>query len=259
MKTPTSQRRNTYREAIGRALAMKQAANKDLRSAFAMLPAAGAPDDDDGGDDGDDDETEDDEDDDTDDGDDDGDDGGSDEQDDDDGSADDKVQNKRIKELSDENAKWRRKVRRLERELKASKKSGKKDDDEDSGPDPEVLSLRAENAFLKSSGDLGITSAKGQKAALKFLEDYRDDYIIDGTVDADEMKAALEEIVEEYPWIKDADTSKSKGKNDSDDDDDSDANNGRRASGRQTNGKKKTGKDSLDAETLRQKFPALRR
>ena len=255
MKTPTSQRR-TYRDIIGEALAMKQAANKDLRSAFAMLPAAGAPNDDGG--DGDEDDSDDDEDDD--DADDDksgsgGDGGSDDEQDDDDASGEDEVQNKRIKELSDENAKWRRRVRRLERELKATGKAKK---DEDSGPDPEVITLKAENAFLRSASNLGITTAKGQKAALKFLQDYQDDYIVDGTVDADEMKAALEEIVEEYPWIKD-EAEKPKSKGDGDNDDDDEGGTRKQASGRQTNGKKKSGQENLNKEALAKKFPALRR
>lgn len=234
---------------------MKQAANKDLRSAFATLPAAGAPNDDDGGDGEDDsDEEEDDDGGDT-------DDDGEDEQDDDTSGGDDKkpVEDPEKQRLSREAAKWRKKYREAQKALNGKNKD---DDDKEGNAEQVAEALARANAaetraaLAELGSDLGITGEKNRKFVLRELKEYEADFIIDGTVDADELKAAIEQIVEDFPQVVvKATTEKEK---DDDDGDDDGKQNGKRASGRQTNGKKK-GDTGLDRETLAKKFPALRR
>lgn len=232
---------------------MKQAANKDLRSAFATLPAAGAPNDDDGGD-GDEDDSDEDDDDDGDD----TDDGDGDEQDDDTSGGDDKkpVEDPEKQRLSREAAKWRKKYREAQKALKGKET----EDGEDSDTKVAEALARANAAETRAAlaelgSDLGITGEKNRKFVLRELKEYEADFIIDGTVDADELKAAIEQIVEDFPQVVVKATADKK---DDDDSEDDSKQNGKRASGRQTNGKKK-GDTGLDRETLAKKFPALRR
>jgi hypothetical protein len=216
----------------------------------------------------DDDDNSDDDDDDTggDDDDDEEDDDADDDDDDEDKDLDDATK-KRIKKLSDENAKWRNRHRRrgeriteLERELqelkKGKTKSKSKDDEEDAGGDSEDSELKAENEKLKQqlfkqelksqftdlvTGKDAVAVFKNNRTAFKLLD--LDEVDVDDDGEIIGLEDAVKALAKSDPYLLDAD--------DDDDDDDETP----KRTGKPPRRKKTTG--NPDREKLLKKYPAL--
>lgn len=204
---------------------------------------------------------------------DDGDDDESDEDEDDD--ADDKSKKKadpRIKELSDENARWRVKFRKrgeriseLETEIAELKKGkpkskGKDDDEADaSGDDSASNELKTENEKLKEklvtqsirmefndlvTGSDALAKFKNPKTAFRLLD--LSEVEIDEDGDITGLDDAIKALVKSDPYLL------GKGKDDDDEDDEKPGSTG------QPTGRKR-GKGNPNRDKLLDKYPALRR
>lgn len=192
---------------------------------------------------------------------------------DDDGDDDDdeSEKNPRVKELSDENAKWRTKNRRkaeriaeLEKELAEAKKGSgvkkdKKDGDEDEGKDgaatQRVTELESENTSLKESLEaLRIQMAfvqntkynwKNPKTALRLAD--LSEVTIDEDGDVEGLDEALKKLAEDEPYLL------------VDDSDDGDDDKQKKSTPTGRPPKRGSKSKTPDRKALEKKYPALAR
>lgn len=181
----------------------------------------------------------------------------------------------RIKELSDENAKWRVKYRNRGKriadleaenaELKKGKapksKSKEEDEDDDKSTEDsdELKQSKEENAKLKAqlaqqtlrqefndltSGEKPLAKFKNPKTAFRLLD--LDDVEIDEDGDITGLDDAIKALAKSDPYLLDT------GKKDDDEDEDEDQSTGQRAG-------RKRGKGNPNRDKLLDKYPALRR
>lgn len=193
-----------------------------------------------------------------------------DDEDEDDDKSNKSKESRRIKELSDENARWRVKFRKrgeriteLESEIeklkKGKPKSGNEDKDDDaSGDDDKDSELKAENEKLKAqlvsqqirqefndlvTGSDAVAKFKNPKTAFRLLD--LDDVEIDEDGDITGLDEAIKKLAKSDPYLLDT------GKKDEDDEDDD------KSTGQPTG--RKRGKGNPNRDKLLDKYPALRR
>lgn len=199
-----------------------------------------------------------------------GDDQDDDEDDGDDDDADDKSKtSSRVKELSDENAKWRLKyknrgqrIAQLEAEIEKLKqgkpKSKSEDDDDDAGGDDKSNELKTENEKLKEklvtqqirmefndlvTGSDALAKFKNPKTAFRLLD--LSEVEIDEDGDITGLDDAIKALAKSDPYLLDT------GKDDEDEDE-------RQPTAGQPTGRKK-GRGNPNRDKLLEKYPALRR
>ncbi len=149
----------------------------------------------------------------------------------------------RIKQLSDEAAKWRRKFRQTEERVKALE-----DGQATEALRAENRSLRLRMAWDRATSDAQLRDAD---AAWKLAEDDLKAVEIkdDGTVDTNRIGEIVTYVITRYPYLVDQEPEPAPP---------SDGFPNTRPSGPRTNGKARQNTTAMDMATLQKKFPALR-
>ncbi len=173
-----------------------------------------------------------------------GEDEGQDDNDDNDNDDQD-VDNPRLKQLSDEAAKYRRKMKEWrQRAEEAEAKAG-----------DTVRTLRLELAFERLATRAKITDIE---AAWRLVEDdLKAVKVEDDQVDAERMQQIVDHVVERYPYLRD-DYASQKEEGEGDPPSSPSGTSTNAASGRPVNGRRRSDAGA-DFGALARKFPALRR
>lgn len=162
------------------------------------------------------------------------------------GDNDNGSDNPRIKQLSDEAAKYRRERNEARQQLNELK-SGKGGNQEDT-----VRTLRLELSFERLATRAKITDIETARRLVE--DDLKGVKVEDGKVDGDRMQQIVDHVVERYPYLRD-DYSPQK---DTGEADPPSLPSDQSTSGRPVNGRRRSDA-GIDARAIAKKYPALSR